>query len=323
LPLALVLPARAAYVPPPLLRRVAVSSCEAARCAGAAAVLNISPRGAAEVPPRDPRPRRNGEHTPQQQTAAGPPERRVASVPLPPASDGFVFGRQSVEAVLAALRNGSIVLLLEDAEETTRASLVASAAHVSTEQLQFLLEHTVRLQAALDALELLLQEYRFTASEVERIVVALPRAAAPVVDNRAMPAVNLQHQLSLMLLDGDVTFHSTHDMQRFNDDDLCDLRRRISIDPQDSAEFESHPRQAVVHVHLVDSRVLTQRVKHVRGTPENPMSSTEVVHKAVDLMEPILGVQRAQALADRVLDLEHVANARELDRLLIPNSVHA
>jgi len=166
LPLALVLPARAAYVPTPLLRRVAVSSCEAARCAGAAAVLNISPRGAAEVPPRDPRPRRNGEHTPQQQTVTGPPERRAASVPLPPASDGFVFGRQSVEAVLAALRNGSIVLLLEDGEETTRASLVASAAHVSTEQLQFLLEHTVRLQAALET-----ERYRTVYRSLRRIVL--------------------------------------------------------------------------------------------------------------------------------------------------------
>jgi 3,4-dihydroxy-2-butanone 4-phosphate synthase len=118
------------------------------------------------VPPRDPRPRRNGEHTPQQQTVTGPPERRAASVPLPPASDGFVFGRQSVEAVLAALRNGSIVLLLEDGEETTRASLVASAAHVSTEQLQFLLEHTVRLQAALET-----ERYRTVYRSLRRIVL--------------------------------------------------------------------------------------------------------------------------------------------------------
>jgi len=179
------------------------------------------------------------------------------------------------------------------------------------------------IQAALDALELLLQEYRFTASEVERIVVALPRAAAPVVDNRAMPAVNLQHQLSLMLLDGDVTFHSTHDLQRFNEEAVISLRRRISIDPQDNAEFERHPRQAIVHVHLRGGRVLTQRVQHVRGTPDNPMSTSEVTHKAVDLMQPILGAQRAQTLADRILGLEHVANVRELDGLLTPNSVHA
>jgi len=151
----------------------------------------------------------------------------------------------------------------------------------------------------------------------------LPRAAAPVVDNRAMPAVNLQHQLSLMLLDGDVTFHSTHDLQRFNEEAVISLRRRISIDPQDNAEFERHPRQAIVHVHLRGGRVLTQRVQHVRGTPDNPMSTSEVTHKAVDLMQPILGAQRAQTLADRILGLEHVANVRELDGLLTPNSVHA
>jgi hypothetical protein len=53
------------------------------------------------------------------------------------------------------------------------------------------------------------------------------------------------------------------------------------------------------------------------------MSTSEVTHKAVDLMQPILGAQRAQTLADRILGLEHVANVRELDGLLTPNSVHA
>jgi len=179
------------------------------------------------------------------------------------------------------------------------------------------------IQAALDALEMLLLEHRFAETEVERIVVALPRAAAPVVDNRAMPAVNLQHQLSLLLRDGNVTFYSTHDMQRFNEESLSALRCRIFIDPQDNTEFERYPRQAIVNVHLYDGRVLTQRVQHVRGTPENPMSTSEVVQKAVDLMQPILGSQRAQALADRVLNLEHVVNVRDLDVLLIPNSVHS
>lgn len=66
--------------------------------------------------------------------------------------DGYVFGRESLESCIAALKSGSIVLLTEDGGEETRGLLVAPPTMVNASQIQFLLEHTVRLQAALEPL---------------------------------------------------------------------------------------------------------------------------------------------------------------------------
>lgn len=65
------------------------------------------------------------------------------------ADGGFVFGRDSVTNAIAALERGELVLLTEDGNDETSGSLLVSPGHVTEEQLQFLLEHTMRPQIAL------------------------------------------------------------------------------------------------------------------------------------------------------------------------------
>ena len=71
--------------------------------------------------------------------------------------------------------------------------------------------------APLDAIETLRQAHSFKAGDVEKVVITIAEKEAAIVNNRAMPDINLQHLVALMLLDGTVTFKSSHDFKRMRD----------------------------------------------------------------------------------------------------------
>jgi 2-methylcitrate dehydratase PrpD len=75
-------------------------------------------------------------------------------------------------------------------------------------------------------------------------------------------------------------------------------------------------REAVVEVELQDGAGLSERVSAVRGTPRNPMTRDEVIAKARDLTAPVLGRDTSTRLIETILDVEKVAEVRNLRRLL-------
>ena len=52
---------------------------------------------------------------------------------------------------------------------------------------------------------------------------------ANTVDNRVMPDICLQHMCAIMLIDGKVTFASSHDEKRMRDRKVLALRNRIEL----------------------------------------------------------------------------------------------
>jgi 2-methylcitrate dehydratase PrpD len=171
------------------------------------------------------------------------------------------------------------------------------------------------IQAALDSTQHLMRHEGLRANDVERIEVALPVQSAPVVDRRRMPAVNLQFQLALLLVDGRLGFESGHDEARMTEPRVARLSARIHIDPRPEQAFIDNSRQAIVTATLRDGRVLRHHTHHVRGTPADPMTQAEVEDKARDLMEPVLGA-RCEAAVRRLCDLGTLARTRELRALL-------
>jgi len=99
--------------------------------------------------------------------------------------DGFVFGVESIERATAALREGGLVLLTEDGSDTTCGMLVASPQHVDSEQVQFMLEHTVRLQAALEP-----SSYRAVYRSLHKIVLDNNNLAQPALSVAARGAAS-------------------------------------------------------------------------------------------------------------------------------------
>jgi 2-methylcitrate dehydratase PrpD len=159
------------------------------------------------------------------------------------------------------------------------------------------------IQAALDATEVLIAKHALTADKVDRIEVELATEASKVVDRRAMPDVNLQHMVALMLVDGTVTFASSHDVGRMRDAEVVAMTDRIKLIPSAELERAQPSRQAKVAIHAKDGKVHRHHALDVRGTPANPMTRQEVVDKAIDLMVDILGPQ-TDDLIRCVLDLE-------------------
>ena len=172
------------------------------------------------------------------------------------------------------------------------------------------------IQAPLDALLELIREHRITADDVERAVVRVSNEGAYTVDNRDMPDICMQHLCAVMLIDGIVTFESSHDEPRMHDPRVLAVRKRVKLFGDDDLSRALPSRQGIVELELKDERRLRSHVEEVRGTAENPMTRVEVDEKAFHLMEPILGRRRARSLCDAVWSIEQLSNVRTLRPLL-------
>ena len=87
-------------------------------------------------------------------------------------------------------------------------------------------------------------------------------------------------------------------------------RRAAALRPEDPA---APPLLTIV---LADGTRLSEDVKAVLGTAENPMTRDQVVAKARELMTPVLGASATAKLIERTLDLENVKSIRDLRPLL-------
>jgi len=172
------------------------------------------------------------------------------------------------------------------------------------------------IQAPLDALENLRKRQPFQADQVKQVVVRAATSAAYTVNNRDMPDICLQHLVAVMLIDKTVSFRAAHDKARMQDPSILRERAKVQLTPDEALEKLIPVRVAVVEVTLTDGTLLSERVEHVRGTPENPMTRDEVVAKARELMTPVLGNTTCSSLIDRVIALDGVKDVRELRPLL-------
>ncbi|MBZ5643450.1 MAG: MmgE/PrpD family protein [Acidobacteriia bacterium] len=172
------------------------------------------------------------------------------------------------------------------------------------------------IQSPLDALQLILKKHPFEPDQVKEVVVRESTSAAYTVNNREMPDICLQHMVAVMLIDKTASFKAAHDKPRMQDPEVLRVRAKVKLVPDEEFEKMIPKRVAVVEVTLNDGTKLSERVESVRGTPENPMSRDEVVAKARDLMDPVLGKDQSMKLVDRMLNIENVKDVRELRPLL-------
>jgi 2-methylcitrate dehydratase PrpD len=94
------------------------------------------------------------------------------------------------------------------------------------------------------------------------------------------------------------------------------LRERIELVPSAELSAAVPARQAIVEIDLADHRRVRHHAKAVRGTPDNPMTTEEIEAKARDLIVPVIGSARGEALIAEVRGLEDLRSVRELRALL-------
>ncbi|HEX2256709.1 MAG TPA: MmgE/PrpD family protein, partial [Afifellaceae bacterium] len=171
------------------------------------------------------------------------------------------------------------------------------------------------IQAALDSLTVLMAEHGLRADDVARLTAILPDDRLAIVDNGRMPDVCLQHLLAVTLVDGGLTFKSSHDEARMHDPEVLEVRSRVAAVPSAELTTARPERQAIIEIETRDGRRLAHRTRAVRGTPDNPMTQDEVAAKARDLLVPVIG-GRADALIETAFAIEAIDDLRELRPLL-------
>jgi 2-methylcitrate dehydratase PrpD len=73
------------------------------------------------------------------------------------------------------------------------------------------------VQAPIDALFNLLARHKLNPADIEHIDVTIDERGAYTVNRRRMTSINIQHLMAIMLIDGDITFASSHDEARARD----------------------------------------------------------------------------------------------------------
>ncbi|MCS5582336.1 MAG: MmgE/PrpD family protein [Pseudomonadales bacterium] len=173
------------------------------------------------------------------------------------------------------------------------------------------------IQSALDALSTIMSRNNdVTNSDIVKVIVRLPTDGAGVVNDRSMPDVNIRHCIALMVVDGSVSFMSTHDYERMSDPAILEMKSHVEVIPDASLVMAEAPRQAIVEVTTKDGRTLIHHTKYPPGTAQNPLDTDRVTAKALDLMTPVLGKSHSEDLVDKILNIENVLSIRDLRPLL-------
>jgi 2-methylcitrate dehydratase PrpD len=172
------------------------------------------------------------------------------------------------------------------------------------------------IQAPLDALAGFFQKRSFSADDVRKVVVRIATDEANTVSNREMPDICMQHMVAVMMLDKTVTFASAHDKARMQDPAVLRQRAKVEVLADPRIDARRPRREAIVELTLADGTQLSEWVRDVRGTAENPMTHDEVVTKARDLITPVLGAAGCSGVISKLLSLETLSDVRELRQAL-------
>src|SRR3989454_2475642 len=172
------------------------------------------------------------------------------------------------------------------------------------------------IQAPLDAFLNLRRQYGLTVANVERIVARLPEDGARIVDDRAMPDVNIQYAMAVALIDGTLSFDASHSYERMRDPQVQAVKQRIELVADRTLMDPAAPRSGRIDVMLGDGRMVSHFTRHAPGTKENPLDTAGVTAKARELMSPVIGLRRTEAVIERVSGLDQLHSVRDLASLL-------
>lgn len=178
------------------------------------------------------------------------------------------------------------------------------------------------IQAAAEAMELILAAHQFSHSDIEAIECRLPPHSSRVVNRRLMPEINVQYILARLAVDRRLTFNSAHDRSGPSKGDVADLMERTTLVPDPSlvpAE-DVDPRQrrtriADLTVRLRDGNELHQRVEAPLGSRLRPPTWDDMHRKARMVLSDFRPEAKIDELVSAVYELDSVRVA-DLKRLL-------
>ncbi len=173
--------------------------------------------------------------------------------------------------------------------------------------------------AAVDAVDRLLRRYDLQASDIVAVHARLNTFLAGMVggqDVSTMPAaqMSLPYAVSARICFGQAGLAS-YSPERRSSPAIGDMLKRIVIDVDESvtASFESD-----VSILTADNRLLKEPTTVARGAPANPLSQPELLEKFRSLAPYAIGERDTERLAEILLGLDRLDDARKLLPMLAP-----
>ena len=171
------------------------------------------------------------------------------------------------------------------------------------------------IQGPMHVLRDLILQHGIKAADVEKIIAHMPDKELEIVNNRASPDISVQHLLAVMLIDGNITFKSAHDFRRMRDPRVLKVRKCIEALGDPNLTDAQRRWRCVMEVNLKDGRVLHHQTMAAKGSFENPLTPEEENAKALDLIVPVLGKRKADALLDALWNFDKIGDVRILRKL--------
>jgi 2-methylcitrate dehydratase PrpD len=176
---------------------------------------------------------------------------------------------------------------------------------------------------AIDAILELVARHRIEAGEVEVIEVGVNSLIPQVLSHHAPRTgtdgmFSMEYCMAVAVLDRQVGLAQFSDA-RSGDAALQALSGRVRMyvrsdlaDPADAFNLAS-----LVSVRLKDGRVLQHEVKAAKGTPDNPLSESELLAKFRACAADVIPPPALGEAAERLLNLEHQDTIAPLMDLLV------
>ena len=184
----------------------------------------------------------------------------------------------------------------------------------------------IHSQTAIEAVLMLLRQYQFSSTDIERVDVEIFDVAyniigggeegdKTVVSTKEQADHSLPYMLAVAILDGQV-MPEQYEQERIGLADVQDLLGKVYVEPNEHfSERFPNEMPCRVKITLKDGRVLEQTTKDYEGFHTRPMSWETVVQKFNKIASPNAGSGQRTGIADAVANLEQVSVRELMDQL--------
>jgi 2-methylcitrate dehydratase PrpD len=174
------------------------------------------------------------------------------------------------------------------------------------------------LHASLDAFFEIQKEVQPSPADIEQIVIKMPHAGVPIVDNNELRSHSAQYVLSIAALRGELEIADLYRDER-SDPQVASLMGRVRVigDPlldKDADGRFSEP--ALAQVRLKDGREYVVRADAASGDPEKALSWDDVAQKLQRLAGPVVGAKKVLEITRLVGELEMLEDLSRLGDLV-------
>jgi 2-methylcitrate dehydratase PrpD len=167
----------------------------------------------------------------------------------------------------------------------------------------------------LDALLGIMREQELVGRDIKEIVHRVKNDRAPTIDNNPIKSHNAQYIMAVAATRGSVMPDDILEDRR-SDPQVLDMYRRVRLVGDAELDTKAASRPAAVAITTNDGREFSKSVDWPTGSPQNPMSQTELEAKFVRLATTVTTSRKAKQIMSLVERLEDVSNVAELAGLL-------